>query len=256
MKSLVKFFANSNFAVKMRNTLNIKPQMYNKNIPKFSSISDSFAWRTDNSFKTIFKFSDILDLFYNIENSYVELNFFNKNNEVIKSMEIKNLDLSNHLIIDKNFFNGLEDYGFFNIFHRSNDLKFPNDLISNRCYLGFSFKNNLYSFVHGNNFVSYLMNKNGKIGEDIIKTSFIKNQFYRIQKSFDCYDKVELFVTNPTTKKIYVSVNNENYTLNPKYTKIINIPKKEGEILIRSNCTFLRPTVFTYKKDFIDVHHS
>ena len=80
MKSLIKFIANSEFGVRLRNTLNIKPQIYNKNIPKTSSVSDSFVWRTDKSFKTIFKFSDILDLFYNVKNSYVELSFFNKEN--------------------------------------------------------------------------------------------------------------------------------------------------------------------------------
>ena len=121
MKSLVRFIANSEFGVRLRNALNIKPQLYNRNIPRSSSLSDSFAWRTDNSYKTIFKFSDILDLFYDIKNSYVELSFFNKNNKFIKSIKINDLNLSNSLSIDKDFFSGLEDYGYFNIFHHSND---------------------------------------------------------------------------------------------------------------------------------------
>ena len=84
----------------------------------------------------------------------------------------------------------------------------------------------------------------------------IKNQIYKIQKYFDGYDKVELFMTNPTTKKIYFSVNNKNYKLTPKCSKIIYINKDEREAIIKSNCTYLRPVVFTYKKDYIDVHHS
>jgi hypothetical protein len=256
MKSLLRFIANSELGVKFRNTLNIKSQIYNKNIPRSSSISDSFAWRTDNTFKTIFKFSDILDLFYNVKNSYVELIFFNKNNKFIKSVEINDLHLSNSLIIDKDFFSGLEDYGYFNIFHHSDDPKISNDIISNRCYLGFSYKENLYSFVHGNAFVNYFNNNNKTIGENIIKTSLIKNQIYKIQKCFDGYDKVELFMTNPTTKKIYFSVNNNKYKLNSKCSKIIHINKDEKEAIIKSNCTYFRPVVFTYKKDYIDVHHS
>ena len=34
MKSLIRFIANSEFGVKLRNTLNIKSQIYNKNIPR------------------------------------------------------------------------------------------------------------------------------------------------------------------------------------------------------------------------------
>ncbi len=256
MKSFVKSIVNSDICVNLRNTLNIKPQIFNKNIPRSSSISDSFAWRTDNSFKTIFKFSDILDLFYNIKDTFVELSFFNKDNKLIKSIKINNLNLSNSLYIDKEFFDGLEDYGYFNIFHHSNDFKISNDIISNRCYLGFSYKENLYSFVHGNTFVSYLINNNESIGEDIIKTSFIKNQKYKIQKCFKDYDKAELFITNPTTKKIYFSVNNEKYELNYKCSKIIQIKKNENEVIIKSNCTYLRPIIYTYKQDYIDVHHS
>lgn len=256
MKSLIKILANTNLGVKIRNTINLKPQIYNKNVPKSSSLSDAFAWRTDGSFKTIFKFSDILDLFYDIKNSYVELKFFNKSNQIIKSLRIDNLNLSNQIIIDKDFLDGLEDYGVFYIYHRSDDLKIKSDIISNRCYLGFSYENNLYSFVHGNVLVSYFINEKKTIGEDIIKTSFVKNQFYKVQKYFDLYDKVELFLTNPTSKKIYFSINNNNFVLNEKCTEIIQMPKDENEIIIKSNCTYLRPVIFNYKNDYIDVHHA
>lgn len=256
MKSFIRFITNSNFGINLRNALNVKPQFYNKNIPRSSSVSDSFIWRTDNSFKTIFKFTDILDLFYNIKNSNVSLSFFNRENKFIKSIKINDLNLSNSLSIDKDFFGGLEDYGYFNIFHHSDDFKISNDIISNRCYLGFSYKNNLYSFVHGNGIVTYFINNSKKKGEDIIKTSLIKNQIYKIQKYFDGYDKVEFFITNPTTKKIYFSANNKKYELNSKCSKIIPINKDEKEVIIKSNCTFLRPIIFTYKQDYIDVHHS
>ena len=79
MRSLIKSLTNSNFARIIRNNLNIKPLIFDVNKINYSaSISDAFAWRTDNGFKTKFKFSDILNLFYQIEDSWVEIHFYSK----------------------------------------------------------------------------------------------------------------------------------------------------------------------------------
>ena len=63
MKSLLKKLAKSNFASIIRNTINIKP-IYLKTFDKdyFTTVSDAFLWRTDNGYKTKFKYSDILNL--------------------------------------------------------------------------------------------------------------------------------------------------------------------------------------------------
>ena len=37
----------------------------------------------------------------------------------MKKIKLKDIDLSNKLIIDKNILNGLEDYGIFFIYHKS-----------------------------------------------------------------------------------------------------------------------------------------
>ena len=55
MKSLIKKFANTELGILIRNTVNFKPIIMDRNIPVFSSVSDAFAWRTDNSFITKFK---------------------------------------------------------------------------------------------------------------------------------------------------------------------------------------------------------
>ena len=256
MKSLIKYFGNINYAIKLRNTLNIKPRLFNKNIPKTSSISDSFAWRTDNSYKTTFSFSDIYNVYFDVKNTEVQFNFYTKKNKFIKSIKLGNLSLTNKIIIDKNFLDGIEDFGTFNVYHLSNDSKLRNEIIQNRCYVGFSFKENLYSFVHGNSFVSYYINEQKKYGDDIVKTSFIKNQKYKIQKYFDKYDKNELFIINPTTEKIKFSINNENYSLDGKHSNIYEINKSENTATIISNCAFLRPIIFSYRENFLDVHHS
>ena len=174
----------------------------------------------------------------------------------IKNITLNNLKLSNELIIDKEFLDGIEDYGVFYIFHKSDNEILNKEVISNRCYLGYSYKNNLYSFVHGNVFVSYF-NNNKVIDGEIIKSSLIKNQIYRIQKYFDDLDKIELFVTNPTYKQIYFSVNNKNFKLDRNCSIIINVDCHSDKIItIKSNCTYLRPILFNYKNSFLDVHHS
>ena len=53
-------------------------------------------------------------------------------------VQILNIELSNKLVIDRNFLDGLEDFGVFYIFHRSK-LNI-NSIIRNSCYTGYSIK--------------------------------------------------------------------------------------------------------------------
>ena len=80
----------------MRNTIrigavNIKFYENNKAV---STVSDIFLWRTDNGFKTKFKFSDILKMFYEVEGSlgwkFISIQ------RIINSIKIKKLT---HLIM-------------------------------------------------------------------------------------------------------------------------------------------------------------
>ena len=258
MKSLVKKLANTDIGILLRNSLNFKPvslKNFKKDYP--ISVSDAFLWRTDNGYKTKFKYSDILNLFYKIKDSWVEFHFFSKNNELIKIEKVNNLNLSNELEINSKYLNNLKDYGTFYIYHFSentNDLN-NTDIISNRCYLGYSQNNNLYSFVRGNTlgkFTSIFSKEN--ILTDMVKTSLFKNHTYTIQKYFDNLDKNELLFTNPTSKKIKFSIENKNYELKPNYSLLVEI--KNSIISIKSNCLFFRPTIFSYKGKYLDVHHS
>jgi hypothetical protein len=258
MKLLVKKLANTNVGIFIRNSFNLKPvslKIIEKKYP--ISVSDAFLWRTDNGFKTKFKYSDILNLFYKIKNSWVEFHFFSKNNELIKIEKVNDLNLSNELEINSQYLNNLEDYGSFYIFHfskKTNDLN-NKDVISNRCYLGYSQNNNLYSFVHGNTlgkFTSIFSKEN--ILTDIVKTSFFKNHTYTIQKYFDNFDKNELFFTNPTSKNIKFTIDNKNFELKPNFSLLVE--SKNSIISIKSNCLFFRPTIFCYKDKYLDVHHS
>ncbi len=258
MKSLIKKIISTNLGIKLRNTLNIKP-VYSKYFEKkyATTVSDAFLWRTDNGYKTKFKYSDILDIFYKIKNSNVEIHFYTKDNQLIKIERINNLKLSNEFEITSSYLNGIQDYGSFYIYHFSenkSDIDYKN-IISNRCYLGYSLNNYLYSFVHGNTLAKFTaINNKNKILTDIVKTSLLENYSYTIQKYFNNFDRNELFFINPTSKKIKFSIGKNKYKLNPSCaTKlIINIPI----VTIKSNCLFLRPTVFSYQGKYLDVHHS
>tara|TARA_B110000503_G_C7086535_1_gene387540 strand:- start:252 stop:1046 length:795 start_codon:yes stop_codon:yes gene_type:complete len=264
MKSLIKRLSNTLPAIYLRNSLNISPIHMSINNLQYTSVSDAFAWRTDSNFITKFKYSDILNIFYKIKDSWVEMHFYSNDFKLIKIKKIDNLEISNDLSITKEFMNGIEGYGTFYVYHFSRQCdqsKIGNDegesiVISNRCYLGYSQNHNLFSFVHGNTLAKFKnISNNDDIKFDIVKMSFFKNQTYKIQKYFDGYDKNELFFANPTSKKIKFSIDNIGYELKNGCCKLIEISDKKI-INIRSNCLFLRPTVFSYKNEYLDVHHA
>ncbi len=261
MKSSVKKIFNSEFGITLRNTFNFRPifyKNYKANYP--TSQSDAFLWRTDNGYKTKFKFSDFLNQFFKIQNSWVELNFFTKNNKFIKKKKIENLDSSNEFDIDSRFLDGMEDYGIFYIYHFSKFMKNleKTDTIRNVCYTGYSKDEQLYSFVHGNTLSKFAKIDSNETNEtnptNTIKRSFFLNQKYTIQKLFINIDKNELVFVNPTPKKIKFVVENKKHFLEPHNALLIETT--EPILTITSNCTFLRPTVFSYKNKFVDVHHS
>jgi hypothetical protein len=256
MKSLIKKLAKSNLGIKLRNLTGFRPVALNSNklIQNFS-ISDGFPWRTDNHFKTNFRYSDLLKIFYNEDNTSIEIHFYDKNNNLIKKIDKPNIDLSNNFIIDRKFLNGIEDYGIFYIYHRSAEQ--INSSVRNSCYTGFSYKNQLESYVHGNCPTSYKSlnpNINMNVTHDIVGLSMYLNQNYKIQRYFEDLTKSEIFIQNPTFKNIKFLINKTSYELNGKCCLIIDTTEFK-EIEITSNCYFLRPLIFCYKNDYIDVHH-
>ena len=256
MKSLIKKISNTELGIYLRNLINIKPVHMSLKSLDCVTVSDAFAWRTDNNLVTRFKYSDILNIFYKIKNSWVEIHFYNKKGELIKKEKYDNLKISNEIIITKEFLEGVEDYGTFYIYHFTNENIEENNIISNRCYLGYSQNNKLTSFVHGNTLAKFkkISGKN-VINADIVKNTLFKNHTYKIQKYFKGFDKNELFFSNPTSEVVKFSVNNQNYKLNDNCSKLIDVSGK-NIISIKSNCLFLRPTVFSYKNEYLDVHHA
>lgn len=125
--------------------------------------------------------------------------------------------------------------------------------ILNRCYLGFSKNNSLYSFVHGNVTAKFAKIKDSQSTSHITdRTSIFKECNYKIQKYFQEFDRNELFFANYTSKSIKFTVESKNYKLYSGNSIIIQTTSPI--INIKSNC-YIRPTIFSYKKDFFDVHH-
>ena len=257
VKSLIRIFFYSNIVIYIRNLIKFRPLKFSiQHIKSPESISDAFCWRTDNGFTTTFKYSDILGLFYKVKDSSVQFSFYNKENKLIKKLEYKNLNYSNTLKIDSELLDGLKDYGVFYVFHKTNNKIDKNIIISNRCYLGYSKNNNLCSYVHGNSYVrsENITKVNEKKSNNIIKTN-ANSGTYKIQNYFKNTAKIELFFVNPTSTNIYFKINNQKYILKEGKSLLTNISNTQT-VTINSNCLYLRPIVFNYKGDYIDVYHS
>ena len=255
MQLLIKKILRNSKISKIKNFLGINPiHMSLSGIDSSASVSDAFCWRTDCNFTTTFKYSDLLNLFYNIKDSYVEIFIYSKNNDLIKKIIFNNLNFSNKLNINQELLDGIQDYGVFYIFHRLNNKTENNFILSNRCYLGFSQNNNLSSFVHGNTLAKYKNLTNDNENSDIVKTTLLINNNYRVQNYFDKFDKSEIFLSNPTSKKITFYIKEKKFILEKGCSIIINVTN-EKEINIKSNCLFFRPLIFNYKGQYIDVYH-
>ena len=87
MKSLIKKISNTELGAYLRNLINIKPVHMSLKGLDCITVSDAFAWRTDNNFITKFKYSDILNIFYKIKNSWVEIHIYNKKGQLIKKQK-------------------------------------------------------------------------------------------------------------------------------------------------------------------------
>ena len=87
MKSFIRKIATSNFSIKFRNMAGLRPVALSSYMLKQNfTISDGFPWRTDNNFKTNFKYSDLLKFFFNKNDTGIEIHFCDKNNNLLKKI--------------------------------------------------------------------------------------------------------------------------------------------------------------------------
>ena len=251
IKFLNKLFG-SKISKVLRNLLNIKStHLMLNHFEKNISVSDGFFWRVDNNFKTIFKFTDLLNLFFNQPSSEINLVFFDKKFNFIKEYTFDKIKNHNSIIIDQKFLNLNDGYGSFYIFHSTK--KDINAIIRNSCYTGYSYKNSIPSFVHGNLHSASKKFNNDKIIYGLGAKLFFKKNIYKVQ-NFMNFDKTELILLNNCNSQIKVNLGFKEFFLN-KGCVALEDAKENKLINIRSNSSLLRPIIFNYKGEFVDVYH-
>lgn len=255
MQSFIRKLGTSSFGVKVRNILGWRPVPISfSHLPKNSSVSDAFIWRVDDNFTTKFKFTDLLPLFTKSKENSILLEFFDHKNRQIHKINLSNLkDVSQEILIDKNLL-GTTGYGTFYIYHTSKDILEESITFSNRCYVGYSFKKNLFSYVHGNTYVKSKGIDLKKVNGNMIQSFKMKKYPYMIQNTFKGFDKTELIFVNPHDFNINMFLNEDKFSFSPYEVKIIDF--KNTIVNIKSQSYFLRPIVFNYLNDRIDVYHS
>ena len=255
MQSFIRKIATSPVGVKIRNTLGLRPVPISfSHLPKNTTVSDAFIWRVDENFTTKFNFTDLLPLFTKSNKNTILLEFFDHKNRQIHKINLSNLnDVSQEIVIDKNLL-GTTGHGTFYIYHTSTETLNESITFSNRCYVGFSYKKNLYSHVHGNTYVKSKGINFKDANGNMIQSSLLRKYSYTIQNSFIGFDKTELVFVNPHDFSINMSLNEAKYSLSPYEVKIIDF--KDTIATIKSQSYFLRPIVFNYLYDKIDVYHT
>ncbi len=252
---LVENIKISRLILSLRNSFNVKPVqiLLPKNSESYS-ISDAFCWRSDKSFNTIFRYTDLMEYFTSIKNLNIKLVICDHNNTILISSVFKIKSLTDKIKINEIMKKSKKKSGHFFIFHELSPRIEQRILLRNSCYTSYSFKNNVQSIVHGNlpviaenqNFIPY--NKN------IIQVSHLKTYDYMVQNNFERYDKIEAFLFNPININLEVKINDLSFTLKALNSKIINLPKA-STYKVTSRCLFLRPIFFVYEDKRFDVFH-
>jgi len=222
--------------------------------------SDLFIWRTDQEIQTVFKASNILKKYYDIE-SFLTFIFYDRNGKFLMQKNIQFKNLAEELIIDKKLI-GFKSYGTFNVFNRPIVKLKKKFNVTNRCYVGYG-RNGEFSMVHGNIIGSMInepfISENRII--DHIKPAITNRKVnfkYFIQKKISKDYNTTFGFTNPLDRRITIEINN-SYKINiePKGCNLLYIRKEDikKQNIITSDFVFARPILFCENHQFIDCHH-
>lgn len=259
MKRFLKIFFHSKIGRHFRNLIGFRPPIFLYDYEKQYLASDMFIWRTDHGFETIFKASDILKKYYEI-NSILRVLFYDSNGTLIKesSYDFKGGALT--INIDKELL-GVEDFGTFCVFNVPKE-NFSKQLnVTNRCYIGFG-RNGSFSMLHGN-IVGLMTDPNTS------KTDFEKSIVpavsprkgtykYVIQKKHLTHYTTTLGFSNPLNRNIMISVNGNKKIIKSRGCVLVPlvIESTNGLVEVYSDFVFPRPIVICDDGKFIDCHHA
>jgi len=259
MKKFLKQLFHSPLGVSLRNISGFRPPIYLHPYQDQFLSSDLFIWRTDKDIETLFKATDILGKFYNLDSKLFFI-FFDNYGKLIKSKELHFKNGIAELLIDKEFI-GMKGHGTFCALNLPLSAAKRPINVTNRCYVGYG-KEKAFSMVHGN--LDAVMITNPYTPIDAIidelrpavshrKTSFT----YHIQKKASPNSKTSYWFVNPLKRIINVSVNNKSISLESYGCGYIQIedPSEDRPHVVQSDFAFARPIVICEKDSIIDCHH-
>lgn len=271
LKTVLKGVANSAVGLKLRHVLGMPVPEY---LPRLhESVSDLFLWRSDKVWETRF---DLLHMAGMINPAFTrpypvlihlydqEGVLLDQQQREVSSGEVQRLNLEEMLGPRKGF-------GSFALFH----LVDPTDLfgenktcLAERGYTSFRRKTDpspLWSYVHGNLFVLGCDKKSLKVRN--LGRLISEPYFYRPQLSFEECSYFELFITNPTSQPLEMTlewmdsqkvVSRVAHSLPVKGTSFFSSPKgpqKIHAVHITSRFPMLRPLIFKFYATHFDVLH-
>ena len=256
LKKFLRPLANSKIGLFLREKSGFRPPVFLfGNETSFIS-SDLFFWRTDNGYSTIFKASDILSKYYDVESS-LTLIFYDSDGSFLlqKTVEFHynfaTLTITSTLLAK-------EGMGTFIALNIPREPLRSAVQVTNRCYVGYG-KDGSHSMVHGN-FTAIKAKPNAENFNPFrdIKPAISSQKgdfLYYLQKPNYSFLKISLVFANPLDRKIVININKKRYELNRRSCILVLVPKSDESILIESDFIWPRPLVFCEKGTFIDVHH-
>jgi hypothetical protein len=259
MKKLLKLIFHSRLARQLRITFGFHPPTFILPYGGQFLASDLFIWRTDDSFETIFKASDILKKFYEIK-SNLHVLFFDHTGEFLCSKDISFHDNIAQFVIVADYV-GRVGYGTFCVFNIPLEISQSSISVTNRCYVGFG-KNGAFSMIHGN--LNAFMITDPYISlESLIEhirpaVSSHKSSFkYYVQKKPSSAGTTEYWFANPLSRDIAVEVEGQVINIKPYgcgFVTFFNDSAEEPRC-INSDFCFARPILINETNGFIDCHH-
>lgn len=263
MKSLFS----STFFLNIRNNLNFRISGYYSNIKNIVSVSDFFYWDTRADFDTKLNITNIASqvLPEINQNCDVILIFYFSNGKeaLIKHYTLKQFE-SVHINVSSLI---KENYGSLAIFHQfesRNELINLGSYVTEKGYVGYKFKNNLWSYVHGNN-SALALTINQEVKPLLAKTILSKNIYFP-QVSFLDVERSSIIFNNPTDSKLKTIfflldknlkiIKKIDISTDPFCTQIINLFNENfAFIKIKSNIVLFRPIIKKYYKNYFDIFH-
>lgn len=256
MKKYLKSLFNSDISLFIRKVTGIRAPIFLAETKEIFVASDLFVYRTDSGYSTIFRASNLVKKYYDVQSKLL-LIFFDNSGKIMKEKELNFDSVMQEVIIDKEMLEceGIGTFLAMNICAEFTDQQIQ---IVNRCYIGYT-KNSCYSMVHGNMIAIKTNNIFDHFKRDTDLKPAVTNKKsmrkYYLQKPNVSDKHMTLIFTNPLNRSMFVSVDKQKIKIKPRCCEMVNISHEAKVVEIISDFSWPRPIVISERHNFIDVHH-